>query len=69
MTNNIPQGETINLLTTTEVAAHLRASVGTLRYWRHRGIGPKGFRVGRRVVYDAAEVARWLDDQKGGQNA
>jgi len=51
------------LLTITEVAELMRTPVATLRYWRHCGIGPKGIRVGRRVLYRALDVRAWIDDQ------
>lgn len=47
-------------MTTNEVARYLRTPPATLRYWRHKGIGPKGIRVGRRVLYDLADVEAWL---------
>lgn len=37
-----------DLLTITEAAHLTRAPVATLRYWRHLGIGPRSFRLGRR---------------------
>jgi len=49
-----------NLLTTDEVALMTRAPVSTVRYWRFVGTGPRSFRVGRRVLYRAEEVSRWL---------
>ena len=50
-------------LTTTEVADLCRAAPETVRYWRHVGYGPPSFRVGRRVLYEAAKVRAWLDAQ------
>lgn len=47
-------------LTTAEVGALLRTPPETVRYWRHIGHGPKSFKVGRRVLYDAAEVERFI---------
>lgn len=47
-------------LTTAEVADLVRATPETLRYWRHRGTGPTGFKRGRRVIYARREVERWL---------
>jgi DNA-binding transcriptional MerR regulator len=41
---------TVRLLTTEQVAQRFRTSPSTVRYWRHIGIGPDGFRVGRRVL-------------------
>ena len=55
------------LLTLEEVAAVLRAPVATLRYWRHLGVGPDGFRLGRRVVYRREDVDRWVAEQEQAQ--
>lgn len=49
------------LLTTTEVAELLRAPVETVRYWRHRGTGPRSVKVGTRVLYAERDVEAWLD--------
>ena len=56
------------LLTLTETAAVLRTPVATLRYWRHLGVGPDGFRLGRRVVYRREDVDRWLAAQQDAQS-
>ena len=53
-------GTHTQLLTLPEAAARLRAPVATLRYWRHLGIGPDSFRLGRRVMYRQADVDRWV---------
>ena len=55
------------LLTLTEAAARLRAPVATLRYWRHLGIGPDSFRLGRRVMYRRDDLDRWIDAQHDAQ--
>ena len=55
---------TSTLLTVEEVAAQLRVPAATVRYWRHRGVGPKSFKVGRRVLFEAADVAEWLAARK-----
>lgn len=47
-------------LTTAEVAELCRTSAETVRYWRHVGKGARSFKVGRRVLYDAADVEAWL---------
>jgi predicted DNA-binding transcriptional regulator AlpA len=52
-----------DLLTIDEVAAILRTPKATLRYWRHLGIGPHSFKIGRRVFYRACDVHAWLDEQ------
>ena len=51
------------LLTMQEVAAVVRVPVATLRYWRHLGTGPRGFRIGRSVRYWRTEVHTWLQQQ------
>jgi hypothetical protein len=43
--------ENDELLFIEEAAAFLRASVATMRDWRHKGIGPPSFKVGRHVRY------------------
>jgi hypothetical protein len=57
-----------DLLTIDEAAAILRTPVATLRDWRHRGIGPHSFKIGRRVFYRASDLYAWIDaqhDQRG----
>ena len=54
----------IVLLKTKEVAEMLRVPDATLRYWRSRGLGPPSFRLRRAVVYDRADVDRWVADQR-----
>jgi DNA-binding transcriptional MerR regulator len=48
------------LLLTDEVADRMRVTPGTLKIWRHRGLGPPFYRYGRRVVYRASEVEQWI---------
>jgi excisionase family DNA binding protein len=52
------------LLTITEAADVLRTPVATLRYWRHQGIGPRSFRLGRRVLYRRDDVHAWIDAKR-----
>jgi excisionase family DNA binding protein len=51
------------LLTIAEAAAVLRIPVATLRYWRHRGTGPRSFKLGRHVMYQRGDVSEWLAAQ------
>lgn len=51
------------MMTLKEVAALLRVPEATLRYWRHLGTGPRGFRLGRTVRYWRSEVILWLAEQ------
>ena len=52
------------LMTTAEVAAFLRTPAPTVRYWRSRHMGPKSFRLPRRVVCWRSDVLAWLTDQQ-----
>ncbi len=60
-------------ITTEEFALIARTSPATIRYWRHVGHGPRGFKLGRRVLYDEAEVRGWIASerraQRGGESA
>jgi excisionase family DNA binding protein len=56
-------------LTTAEVAELLRTSPETVRYWRHIGSGPKSFKVGRRVLYDVADVEAFIAAARTGNDA
>lgn len=54
----------MDLMTTDEVADYLHIPAATLRYWRHRGTGPKSFTMGpRRVMYRRQDVDAWLAEQ------
>ena len=53
-----------DLLTITEAADITRAPLATLRYWRHLGIGPRSFRLGRRVVYRRSDLQDWITAQQ-----
>lgn len=46
-----------------EAAALVRKSVGTLRYYRHLGIGPRSFRHGRNVAYWKTDLILWLAEE------
>ncbi len=59
---NLPHAND-EMMTMKEVAAYLRVPEATLRYWRHLGIGPRSFRVGRSVRYWRTDVILWLAEQ------
>ncbi|PKV95899.1 hypothetical protein ATK30_6832 [Amycolatopsis echigonensis] len=46
-------------LVTEELAARFRTADSTIRYWRMIGYGPRGVKVGRRVLYSLAEVEKF----------
>jgi excisionase family DNA binding protein len=52
------------LLTLKEVAALLGVPVATLRWWRHKGVGPASFKIGRLVKYQSSDVDRWIQAQR-----
>lgn len=52
------------LMTTQEVADHLRVPVATLYQWRLRGAGPAALRVGRHLRYRSTDVEAWLRAQE-----
>lgn len=52
------------LLTITEAAELLRTPVASLRFWRQRNIGPRSFRLGRRVLYRRDDLHAWIDAQR-----
>jgi DNA-binding transcriptional MerR regulator len=52
------------LLTTAEVARMLRTPESTLRYWRHKHVGPPSFRARRHVLYWRSDVLAWLAAQQ-----
>ncbi|MCX5608243.1 helix-turn-helix domain-containing protein [Streptomyces sp. NBC_00047] len=47
-----------------DVAELLDVPVETLYQWRKKRTGPPGFRVGRHVRYDPADVHAWIEEQK-----
>ena len=51
------------LLTPEELAAELKRPVGTMYKWHQRGLGPKGIRLGRTIVFRRDDVLSWLDEQ------
>lgn len=51
-------------MTTDEVAAETGIPVETLRYWRYVGRGPESFKLGKRVMYDRADVEAFIADAK-----
>jgi hypothetical protein len=46
-----------------EAAAFVRKPEGTMRYYRHLGIGPRSFRHGRNVAYWQTDLILWLAEE------
>ena len=51
------------LLTSEEVAELARMTRGAFHNLRHRGEGPRGARVGKRVLYSEGQVLAWLNSR------
>jgi DNA-binding transcriptional MerR regulator len=54
----------MDLMSPLEVHKLTGIPVETLRYWRNRRVGPVSFKLGRKVVYDRADVERWVAAQR-----
>jgi excisionase family DNA binding protein len=54
---------TRTILRLEQIAERTGVSIDTLRWYRHKGIGPKTWRLGRRVVAYEDDVDAWLEQQ------
>jgi predicted DNA-binding transcriptional regulator AlpA len=54
------------LLDERELARWIRVSIGTLRYWRSEGKGPRYRKVGQLVRYAPSDVNDWLNSRPTG---
>ena len=54
------------LLTPDQLSEWLQIPKQTVYKWRTHGGGPRGYRVGKHLRYDCAEVERWLVAQSDG---
>jgi excisionase family DNA binding protein len=52
------------LLTVPELASYLGVPVSTIHFWRGRKQGPPALKVGRRLMFRATDVARWLEERQ-----
>lgn len=59
-TSTVDQVGLPDFMTTAEYAAVIRAPESTVRYWRYVGKGPRGRRVGKRVLYERGEILAYL---------
>jgi len=51
------------LLTVEDLAEYLGVPVATLYAWRHRRLGPPGFRVGKHLRYRRRDVEDWISSR------
>jgi predicted DNA-binding transcriptional regulator AlpA len=54
------------LLDEKELARLLRVSIGTLRFWRGIGRGPRYRKIGQLVRYAPSDVHEWLNGRPSG---
>lgn len=59
--DNLTASKVFNLMTLEEVSEMTRVPAATLRYYRHKGTGPKSAKIGGRVMYRREDVEAWLD--------
>lgn len=50
-------------LSTKQAAQELGISRHTLDAWRIKGIGPQFRKIGRRVLYERADLIAWANEQ------
>ncbi|MFJ6935913.1 helix-turn-helix transcriptional regulator [Streptomyces sp. NPDC101132] len=51
-------------LTPDDIAELFGVPVETVYQWRKKRTGPPGFRVGKHLRYDPADVSAWIAEQK-----
>lgn len=51
------------LYTVEELAEEYHLTPAGIYNMRHRGVGPRGCRVGKRVLFPESEVLAWLDSR------
>ncbi len=57
------------LLNEKELSQLFRVSIGTLRFWRTIGRGPRYRKVGQSVRYAPSDIFAWLDSRPTGGEA
>jgi excisionase family DNA binding protein len=51
------------LLTVGDVAQLTRSTPAAIYQWRRRGTGPKGLRVGNKVLFRRQDIEEWLESR------
>jgi hypothetical protein len=64
MSNASNSAPSSSLLMTKEAASHLRLSASTLNKLRIFGGGPVYSKIGGRVVYQLADLDRWVAERR-----
>lgn len=65
MAQAVARNEGVEYLTAEEAAALIRTPVATLYQWRHKGVGPRARKVGRKLLYRRDELVAWVEAQAG----
>lgn len=52
------------LLTSVQISEQCQVPLETIRRWRHKGVGPPSFRIGRHVRYRRDLFEAWLREQE-----
>jgi hypothetical protein len=52
------------IMHTEDVERVTRVPAGTLRFYRATNVGPRCFKIGRRVVYRRSDVEEWVARQE-----
>ncbi|MFF3157663.1 helix-turn-helix domain-containing protein [Streptomyces sp. NPDC057910] len=56
-------------LTPEDIAAIFKVPLETVYAWRKKRVGPPGFRIGKHVRYDPAEVLAYVAERKNADRA
>lgn len=51
----------MTLVSLSDAASRLKVPESTLRYWRHKGVGPTHYKVGRRVMYRPDDLDAFIE--------
>lgn len=49
------------LMTMEEVSEETRIPINTLRFYRHKGTGPKSAKIGGRIMYLREDLEAWIN--------
>lgn len=52
-----------DLLTVQDVARLTKSTVAAIYQWRRRGTGPRGIRVGNKILFRHQDIETWLDSR------
>ena len=52
------------LITIDELAAEFRTTPGAIYAARHRGQGPRGVKIGRRLLFTREDITAWIESRR-----